>query len=101
MQRQVDVIVSEWMGYALLFETMLDSVLSARDRWLAPGGVVLPDVASIHLAGAGEGALSNGPSELLFWKVSVEVLMLAWHDGRCLCGQTWQASRRLGLGRGH
>ena len=29
---QVDVIVSEWMGYALLFESMLDSVLVARDR---------------------------------------------------------------------
>lgn len=29
---QVDVIVSEWMGYTLLFETMLDSVLYARDR---------------------------------------------------------------------
>ena len=28
----VDVIVSEWMGYALLFETMLDTVLHARDR---------------------------------------------------------------------
>ncbi len=24
--QQVDVIVSEWMGYALLFETMLDTV---------------------------------------------------------------------------
>ena len=30
---QVDVIVSEWMGYALLFESMLDSVLYARDRY--------------------------------------------------------------------
>lgn len=29
---QVDVIVSEWMGYALLFESMLDTVLYARDR---------------------------------------------------------------------
>ena len=29
---EVDVIVSEWMGYALLFETMLDTVLHARDR---------------------------------------------------------------------
>ena len=28
---QVDVIVSEWMGYALLFESMLDTVLYARD----------------------------------------------------------------------
>ncbi len=29
---EVDVVVSEWMGYALLFETMLDTVLHARDR---------------------------------------------------------------------
>ena len=29
---QVDMIVSEWMGYALLFESMLDTVLYARDR---------------------------------------------------------------------
>jgi hypothetical protein len=28
----VDVVVSEWMGYALLFESMLPSVVDARDR---------------------------------------------------------------------
>ena len=28
----VDVIVSEWMGFYLLHESMLDSVLNARDR---------------------------------------------------------------------
>lgn len=32
---QVDVIVSEWMGYALLFESMLDSV----SMWWGWGGV--------------------------------------------------------------
>jgi hypothetical protein len=62
---QVDVIVSEWMGYALLFETMLDSVLAARDRWLRPGGVVLPDIATIYVAGATAGSLG-----LDFWNVS-------------------------------
>lgn len=36
--RSVDIIVSEWMGYCLLFESMLDSVLHIRDRYLAPGG---------------------------------------------------------------
>ena len=46
-----DVIVSEWMGYCLLFESMLDTVLHARDRFLKPGGAVLPDVATMHLAG--------------------------------------------------
>ena len=42
---KVDVIVSEWMGYALFFESMLPSVVDARDRFLAPGGLVLPNVA--------------------------------------------------------
>ncbi|KAL9288552.1 Protein arginine N-methyltransferase 1.1 [Arabidopsis thaliana] len=46
---KVDVIISEWMGYFLLFENMLDSVLYARDKWLVEGGVVLPDKASLHL----------------------------------------------------
>nr|XP_018260362.1 protein arginine N-methyltransferase 3 [Kwoniella dejecticola CBS 10117]OBR82520.1 protein arginine N-methyltransferase 3 [Kwoniella dejecticola CBS 10117] len=40
--KQVDVIVSEWMGYMLLYESMLDSVLVARDRFLAPGGLMAP-----------------------------------------------------------
>ena len=30
------------MGYALLYESMLDSVLHARDRFLKPGGVMAP-----------------------------------------------------------
>ena len=33
---QVDIIISEWMGYFLLFESMLDSVLYARDKYLKP-----------------------------------------------------------------
>ncbi|KAF7813912.1 Protein arginine N-methyltransferase 1.1 [Senna tora] len=31
---KVDIIISEWMGYFLLFENMLDTVLYARDKWL-------------------------------------------------------------------
>ncbi|KAJ1289389.1 hypothetical protein BS78_02G160600 [Paspalum vaginatum] len=46
---KVDVIISEWMGYFLLFENMLNTVLYARDKWLADDGVVLPDKASLHL----------------------------------------------------
>ncbi|GAX80073.1 hypothetical protein CEUSTIGMA_g7511.t1 [Chlamydomonas eustigma] len=62
-EEKVDVIISEWMGYALLFETMLDTVLQARDRFLKPGGAVLPDVASIYIAGAGVGSTDSS-----FWK---------------------------------
>jgi protein arginine N-methyltransferase 1 len=31
---KVDVIISEWMGYFLLYESMLDTVLLARDKYL-------------------------------------------------------------------
>ncbi|KAH7280658.1 hypothetical protein KP509_36G007700 [Ceratopteris richardii] len=46
---KVDVIISEWMGYFLLFENMVNSVLFARDKWLVPGGAVLPDRTSLYL----------------------------------------------------
>ncbi|XP_078438497.1 protein arginine methyltransferase 3 [Wolffia australiana] len=54
----VDVLVSEWMGYCLLYESMLSSVIYARDRWLKPGGAILPDIATIFVAGFGKGATS-------------------------------------------
>jgi protein arginine N-methyltransferase 1 len=31
---KVDIIISEWMGYFLLYESMLDTVLVARDKYL-------------------------------------------------------------------
>lgn len=46
---QVDVIISEWMGYFLLYENMLDTVLYARNKWLVEDGLVLPDKAGLYL----------------------------------------------------
>ncbi|XP_006763176.1 PREDICTED: protein arginine N-methyltransferase 6, partial [Myotis davidii] len=37
LPEQVDAIVSEWMGYGLLHESMLSSVLHARAKWLKEG----------------------------------------------------------------
>jgi protein arginine N-methyltransferase 1 len=49
----VDVIISEWMGYFLLYESMLDTVLYARDKWLVPkDGVIFPDKAIMYICGA-------------------------------------------------
>lgn len=31
---KVDIIISEWMGYFLVYESMLQSVFYARDKWL-------------------------------------------------------------------
>ncbi|KVH93500.1 probable protein arginine N-methyltransferase 3 [Cynara cardunculus var. scolymus] len=61
--QSVDVLVSEWMGYCLLYESMLSSVLVARDHWLKPGGAVLPDTATMFVAGFGKGATS-----IPFWE---------------------------------
>lgn len=53
----VDVIVSEWMGYFLLRESMVESVLYARDRWLRPGGVMYPSSAQLMIAAFEEAGL--------------------------------------------
>lgn len=46
---KVDIIISEWMGYFLLYESMLETVLWARDRYLAPGGLMFPDKAVLYM----------------------------------------------------
>lgn len=46
---KVDIIISEWMGYCLFYESMLDTVLYARDKWLRPGGLMFPDRATLFL----------------------------------------------------
>ena len=46
---KVDIIISEWMGYCLFYESMLDTVLFARDKWLKPGGLMFPDKATLYV----------------------------------------------------
>ncbi|WCJ38985.1 protein arginine methyltransferase 6 [Euphorbia peplus] len=50
IDEEVDVIISEWMGYMLLYESMLGSVIAARDKWLKRGGLILPSNASLYMA---------------------------------------------------
>mmetsp|Transcript_20463 Transcript_20463/g.23606 ORF Transcript_20463/g.23606 Transcript_20463/m.23606 type:complete len:402 (+) Transcript_20463:30-1235(+) len=52
---KVDIIVSEWMGYFLLYESMLDTVLFARDKWLAEDGILMPDRSVIYLTAIEDG----------------------------------------------
>jgi len=38
---KVDIIISEWMGYCLFYESMLNTVIYARDKWMVTNiGVV-------------------------------------------------------------
>ncbi|CAL5381522.1 unnamed protein product [Camellia sinensis] len=43
--------------------SMLSSVLFARDRWLKPGGAILPDTVTMFVAGFGRGGTS-----IPFWE---------------------------------
>ncbi|XP_046351129.1 protein arginine N-methyltransferase 1-like [Haliotis rufescens] len=47
---KVDVLVSEWMGFYLLHEAMLDSVIYARDKFLASNGTMAPSKATLYVA---------------------------------------------------
>jgi len=62
---KVDIIISEWMGYFLIYESMLDTVLYARDKWLVKGGVLMPDSARLHLCAIEDGQYRR--QKLGFW----------------------------------
>jgi protein arginine N-methyltransferase 3 len=47
---KVDIIVSEWMGYCLLYEAMLDSVIWARDKYLKEDGLMVPSHMNMWVA---------------------------------------------------
>eukprot|EP00815_Leptocylindrus_aporus_P006142 CAMPEP_0116070094 /NCGR_PEP_ID=MMETSP0322-20121206/12779_1 /TAXON_ID=163516 /ORGANISM="Leptocylindrus danicus var. apora, Strain B651" /LENGTH=428 /DNA_ID=CAMNT_0003557785 /DNA_START=437 /DNA_END=1720 /DNA_ORIENTATION=+ len=70
--QSVDIIISEWMGYFLLYESMLDTVLFARDKWLTKDpkspGVIFPDKAVMFI-GAIENTTDGIKSDRVdFWK---------------------------------
>jgi cyclopropane fatty-acyl-phospholipid synthase-like methyltransferase len=46
---KVDVVVSEWMGYFLIFENMISSYMFAIKTFLKPEGVVVPSHATMYL----------------------------------------------------
>ncbi|KAI9294486.1 S-adenosyl-L-methionine-dependent methyltransferase [Neoconidiobolus thromboides FSU 785] len=63
---KVDIIISEWMGYFLLYESMLDTVLVARDRYLSEGGLIFPDKADMYIAGIEDAEYKE--EKLGYWK---------------------------------
>ena len=50
LPEKVDVIISEWLGHGGLDEDMFPAVLSVRDRYLKPGGVMIPATMTAFLA---------------------------------------------------
>ncbi|OOQ82413.1 putative protein arginine N-methyltransferase [Penicillium brasilianum] len=62
---KVDIIISEWMGYFLLYESMLDTVLYARDTYLVEGGKIFPDKATMYVAAIEDGEYKD--DKIGFW----------------------------------
>ncbi|XP_075783851.1 protein arginine N-methyltransferase 3 [Pelodiscus sinensis] len=62
---KVDIIISEWMGYFLLFESMLDSIIYAKEKYLTEGGSVYPDICTISLVAIGD--RNKHVDRLAFW----------------------------------
>lgn len=62
---KVDIIISEWMGYFLVYESMLETVLFARDKWLVKGGLILPDKATMFIEGIEDGEYKE--EKIHFW----------------------------------
>eukprot|EP00834_Sanchytrium_tribonematis_P007275 NODE_636_length_5161_cov_0.504544.p2 type:complete len:366 gc:universal NODE_636_length_5161_cov_0.504544:2446-3543(+) len=50
LPEKVDIIISEWMGYFLLYESMMPTVLYARDKFLNEDGLILPDRCTMEIA---------------------------------------------------
>eukprot|EP00924_Labyrinthula_sp_SR-Ha-C_P000965 augustus_masked-scaffold_7-processed-gene-9.58-mRNA-1 protein AED:0.03 eAED:0.04 QI:0/-1/0/1/-1/1/1/0/359 len=51
IKENVDIIISEWMGYCLLYEGMLDSVLYARDTFMQVNSFMFPDYSEMFIVG--------------------------------------------------
>ncbi len=64
LPEKVDVIVSEWMGGFAIEENMLPVILLGRDRWLKPGGLILPDRIEAFTTPAYDARLEK---ELRYW----------------------------------
>ena len=67
-EQKVDIIISEWMGYGLLFEGMLDSVLRARDLYLKEDGLMVPSHCTMRIAPISDRAWIEDASGKKFWR---------------------------------
>ncbi|PIA18298.1 S-adenosyl-L-methionine-dependent methyltransferase [Coemansia reversa NRRL 1564] len=66
---KVDVIISEPIGVMLVHERMLESYIYARDKFLRPGGAMMPSSGTIHLAPLSDAMLWNETiTSARFWQ---------------------------------
>ena len=66
----VDVIISEPIGFLLVHERMLEAYVCARDRFLKPGGLMMPTTGSIVFGPLTDEVMHNEQqAKASFWQV--------------------------------
>ncbi|XP_011312610.1 probable protein arginine N-methyltransferase 1.2 isoform X2 [Fopius arisanus] len=77
----VDVIISEWMGFYLVHEGMLDTIITARDRFLVTNGLIFPCIAKLYAAPC------QIPEFFEFWNdvcgVKMETVGYKFRESKC------------------
>jgi histone-arginine methyltransferase CARM1 len=69
LPEKADIIISEPMGFMLIHERMLESYITARQRFLKPGGRMFPTRGDIICAPFTDAALhAEQTSKVLFWE---------------------------------
>jgi histone-arginine methyltransferase CARM1 len=77
LPEQVDIIISEPIGFLLVHERMLESYVIARDRFLKPNGLMFPTTGSIVFAPLSDDMLYKEVlNKAEFWGVSNPIRIL-------------------------
>lgn len=51
---KVDMLISVWMGLFLFEHSLVTEVIKARDKWLKPGGVMVPESVQYFIMAVGD-----------------------------------------------
>lgn len=93
---KVDVIVSQWQAYLMFDKGLLESLLSARNKWLKTSGFIFPDTISLHIAGAECGSTQQDQaSKCQFKCFSFNSLSEVFHRYARIDYISWQQVRHL------
>ncbi|KAI8901583.1 S-adenosyl-L-methionine-dependent methyltransferase [Globomyces pollinis-pini] len=66
---KVDTLISEPIGVLLVHERMIESYIVARDRFLKPGGAMVPSMGTIYVAPFSDANLwSQTMAKVRFWE---------------------------------
>lgn len=70
LPEKADMIVSEWMGTHVFQENMLPALIDARERFLKPGGKMLPGNIRLYIAPLRHNPIFHG--EIGCWQEKIE-----------------------------